>query len=64
MARVKLEPAIKEIIDHLQKYEGKPTFSRELELSIGPAIYWAYNYGVNNGRFLKGGDAERCDHGP
>ena len=64
MSQVDLGPAVKEMIGHLEKHEGKPTFSRELELTISTALYWAYNYGVSNGRYMKGGDAERCDHGP
>ena len=60
MQVVKLDPAIQEMIEHLKKHEGKPGFSRELELTISTALYWAYNYGVSNGRYLvvEGGEAE------
>ena len=64
-----LEPAAKELVKHLNDelvewHEGKPSFNREAERVIVATLYWAYNYGLNNGRFLKGAEESLNDLEP
>ena len=62
--RVYLEPAAKELVEHLVKHEGTPEFAKEAERAITQSLYWAYNYGEKNGRFLKAVDNGQATRQP